>query len=318
MGRAHLAAAAGVCEVEVVALCDPLFDGEHGSAIDCEVLPFDDLISSPLIDAVLIAASTPAHEELVSSAISHGKHVLCEKPLTLNPESDRALELHAATRNRVLQIGFWRRFAEPYLRLRDILAQGHIGAVKAIRTAQWDAKVPSPAFCDPRASGGIEVDCGVHEFDLARWLLHAEVEAVTACSPAPSKELRAVADVETVFGLAQLSGDRIMTLDLTRTAGHHDSIRTELVGEHGTIVVDFAETGTIIVRSNDQLTMTDLAAKNIVADGLQAQLRAFSRAVRDGEPHRDAATALDSRYALVATQALRAARRDGTWHSVSA
>src|SRR5437588_141944 len=82
---------------------------------------------------------------------------------------------------------------------------GQLAAIGSIRAAQWDGSPPPPEFCDPRVSGGLEVDCGVHEFDLARWLLGAEVEAVTSCGPEPSHDLAAVGDVDTVHGLARLS-----------------------------------------------------------------------------------------------------------------
>lgn len=314
MGRAHLAALCGHTAVEVAAVCDPQLDAS--ARLPCPVLPFDRMIASPAVDAVLIAAPTPLHEDLTRAALDGGKHVLCEKPLTLDPSGDRVLARHAARRALILHVGFWRRFAQPYVRLRQLLASGRVGEPTAIRTAQWDARPPSAAFCDVRVSGGLEIDCGVHEFDLARWLFRREIEAVTACSPAPSAELGAVGDVDTIFGLARLAGGRTMTIDLTRTAGHRDSIRTEVIGERGSLIADFADTGTLVARWGDEREELQLVS-DVIADALRAQLEAFARAIRAGRPHPDAATAEDSARALAAASAMRDARACGLWRPIA-
>jgi myo-inositol 2-dehydrogenase/D-chiro-inositol 1-dehydrogenase len=315
MGRAHLAALADHPSIEVAAACDPALDEQSG--LPCPLLPYEDVIASHAIEAVLIAAPTPVHERLTARALDEGKHVFCEKPLTLDPAADRALAQRASARGLVLQIGFWRRFAEPYLRVRDLLAAGRVGAVTGIRTAQWDARPPDAAFCDPRVSGGIEIDCGVHEFDLARWLLAAEVEAVTASSAPASDALAAVGDVETLFGLARLEGRRAMTIDLTRTAGHRDSIRTEVIGERGSLVTEFADTGTVVARWSDQRDEMALTASDVITDALRRQLGAFAAAIRTGRPHPDAATGDDSARALSAARAMREARDCGLWRTIA-
>lgn len=296
-----------------MAVVDPFVDAAALPATSAPLLPLEEVLQHPLVDAFLIAAPTSEHAQLVRSAIHQGKHVLCEKPLTLDPVADVTLERLATNRGRLLQIGFWRRFAEPYTQLREVLQASAIGRATAMRAGQWDAKAPPPAFCDPRVSGGLEIDCGVHEFDLARWLLGAEVDAVAAWSPSASPALAAVGDVETVYGVARLSGDRALTIDLTRTAGHRDSIRTEVIGEHGSVVVEFADTGRMVVRSGNRRIVDDLPARDVVAEALKAQLRVFAAGVRAGRLHRDASSAIDSRRALVAAQALRDARLAGSW-----
>ena len=317
MGRAHLAAAAAVDTVDIVAVCDPFLDVNPVASTAPPRSTFDRLVASGDVEALLIAAPTPEHERLTAAAIDYGKHVLCEKPLTLDPAADRALAVRASDRGVILQVGFWRRFAEPYLGVRELLTHDRIGPVTGMRAAQWDAQAPSPAFCDPQVSGGIEIDCGVHEFDLARWLLGAHISAVTACSACASPGLRAVGDVDTVFALARLDGHRMMAIDLTRTAGHRDSIRTEIIGARGSIVVEFVEAGTLVVRDGDRRDTCELAARDVIAAALARQLHAFAGAIVAGRLHPDAATAHDSCRALLAARAMRDARDRGIWLDVT-
>jgi predicted dehydrogenase len=317
MGRAHLEAAGDVAEVDVVAVVDPLLDAGEPHGLGPPAMSLDDALAGRPVNALLVAAPTRAHEDLVRHALMHGKHVLCEKPLTLDPAADLELDGLASERGLVLQVGFWRRFAEPYLLARELLAAGHIGTVSSIRAAQWDAVPPPAAFCDPRISGGLEIDCGVHEFDMARWLLGCEVEEVAARSPTPSAEAEAAGDVDTVCGLARMAGDQTLMVDLTRTAGYMDSIRTELIGTRGALITEFADTGSVVLRRQGRRDVVPLTVCDVIADALRAQLRAFARAVRTGQADAGAGTAADSAMALSAAQALRDARADGRWHDVT-
>lgn len=302
MGKAHLSAADLCPEVAIAAICDPAL-----TEASRPLLSFAEILESPLIEGVVIAAPTARHAMLVEQALAAGRHVLCEKPLTLDPVRDRALGALAARRGLILQIGFWRRFASPYRRLAELLASGLVGAPAAIRAAQWDAAPPPAAFCDPGVSGGIEIDCGVHEFDLARWLTSAAVEAVTSLAAPPSEALAAVGDVDTIQGLARLVNGVVVSIDLTRRAGFRDSIRTELIGTEGSIVVEFAESGMLTVRWADRQELVAFP-ENIIAEALARQLAGFAGAIRSGAPCPDAATAEDASEALRAAMALRTSR----------
>ena len=308
MGKAHLAAALRTPEVDVAGVADPC--ATAGDERWPTVASLSALAERTPLDAVLVAASTPAHEAIVAEALDRGLHVLCEKPLTLDPDRSTTLGDAARAAGLVLQVGYWRRFAEPFRDLRAVIGSGRLGRVGAIRTAQWDARPEPASFCDPSVSGGLEVDCGVHEFDTARWLLDAEVEGVTGCAPSASPELAAVADVDTVYGLARLSADRAMSIDLTRRAGHLDSIRVEAIGLKGSAIVEFALGGTFVVREGVRREERPLASHDVIADGLAAQLNGFVSGVAAGRLDRHASSAFDCARALEAALALRQARRE--------
>ena len=82
-------------------------------------------------------------------------------------------------------------------------------------------------------------------------------------------------------------------------------------------MTEFAERGTIVVRSDDRRNEIELAARDVIRDALHQQLRAFSESTHGGRLHPDAGTADDSRRALIAAQGLRAARTTVAWHALS-
>jgi predicted dehydrogenase len=316
MGKEHLEAARSIAEVSLRAVVDPALTRSEAT-LDTPMAAWEEVLASPEIDAVIIAAPTPVHATLVREALEAGKHVLCEKPLTLEPDEDLAVGRLAGEVNRVLHVGFWRRFAEPYRLARSIISAGTIGEVRTVRAAQWDAKRPPLSFCDPRVSGGLEVDCGVHEFDVVRWLLDAEVEAVAACAALPDRDLATVDDVDALHGLCRLNRNRVLAIDLTRTAGYEDSVRTELIGELGSVVIAFGTSGRIVIRHGAKRDVRALKAPDVVGDALRRQLQTFSSSVASGLRDPDASSATDSSIALCAAAAMRASRlASGLWQDV--
>ena len=253
MGTTHLRALPRARRVQLRAICDPApgareLGARAGVPVDSEIaqtLRRDD------VHAVLIAAPTPLHESLVAAALAAGKHVLCEKPLGFEPETALRLGAEADRKSLGLHVGFWRRHAWPYREARRLLAEGAIGEPRLLRLAQWDPEPPPPAFCDPAVSGGIEVDCGVHECDLAAWLCDSPVVEAFARGAPTRSDIAAVGDVESLAGLLVLAAGQPVSLDLARTAAHSDVVRSEIVGEHGSLICEAHGAGALIVRQDD-------------------------------------------------------------------
>ena len=264
------------------------------------------------VHCVLIAAPTPLHEELVSAALAAGKHVLCEKPLTLDP--GRGCASWAPSRiasTSGLHVGFWRRHAWPYREARRLLAEGAIGEPRLLRLAQWDAEPPPASFCDPAVSGGIEVDCGVHECDLAAWLCGSPVVEAFARGAPTRSAIAEVGDVESLAGLLVLAGGQPASVDLARTAAYGDVVRSEIVGERGALICEAHGAGALLVRQADGLREVMPMTDDVLLDALARQVDALAAAVAGG-PVPDAARPSDAAAALRAALALRQSRRTGS------
>jgi predicted dehydrogenase len=80
------------------------------------------VIEDPSVDAVVIATRHGTHAELAARALAAGKHVFCEKPLALDPEELSAVLAAASGSSGILAVGFNRRFAPLFCRLRDFIS----------------------------------------------------------------------------------------------------------------------------------------------------------------------------------------------------
>jgi myo-inositol 2-dehydrogenase/D-chiro-inositol 1-dehydrogenase len=318
MGAVHLRALARTRRVQLRVICDPSpaaaeLGEQAGVPVEGDL---EQTLRRDDVHCVLIAAPTPLHEELVTAALAAGKHVLCEKPLTLDPDADARLGAESDRRNLGLHVGFWRRHAWPYREARRLLAEGAIGEPRLLRLAQWDAEPPPAAFCDPAVSGGIEIDCGVHECDLAAWLCDSPVVEAFARGAPTRPEIGAVDDVESLVGLLVLAAGQPVSLDLARTAAYSDVVRSEIVGERGALICEAYGTGALLVRQEDGMREVLSPTDDVLLDALARQIDALAAAVAGG-PVPDAARPSDAAAALRAAMALRQSRLSGAAVPVS-
>jgi predicted dehydrogenase len=116
------------------------------------------------VDLVDVVAPTPQHVEICIAAIEAGKHVFCEKPLTLGVEEARRLAGVVEASDRVLQIGYYFRHHPLAQYAMERVAQGDLGTLRYL----------SGSFCGfKRARGdvGVTANDAVHFLDLFNWLM---------------------------------------------------------------------------------------------------------------------------------------------------
>ena len=285
MGRVHAAALVQSNSVEVVAVADPspnalnfaktLFSG--AALVD----NYKQALLHDQVQACVIASPTPMHAEMVRDALEHGLHVLCEKPLALDTEVAKELATLATTANLVLQIGHWRRFSPPWATAKKLLDTGIIGTPIMIRLSQWDANSPPASFCDVTISGGLAIDCGVHEYDLAEWFFGSPVRAVRAWNLSlVEKSLAAVGDVDNLCAVLEFDDARTAFVDLSRNCRYGDDVRTEILASNGAIFIDLLPTGRTRLATKDGVTeVSDSLAVDATAAGVENQLDAFATEV---------------------------------------
>jgi predicted dehydrogenase len=265
-----------------------------------------DLLARSDVHAVYIVTSSQTHVELVEAAARAGKDIFCEKPLALTlAETDRAIAAVERAGAR-LQLGFMRRTQTAYLRLKGAIQSGELGRPVLFRSTQRDPDAPPASFCDPAVSGGIFVDMGIHEFDLAHWLFDDEIEAVQAVGSATVfPELAAVGDLDNACVNLQFRGGVVGTVDLGRNARYGEDIRTEVVGSKGAMFVGAWPGGLASVRAPDAERDTEA----IEIDQYRPESLAFVSAILDdGELP---ASGVDSRAALAIALAARESAQTG-------
>ena len=113
----------------------------------------DAVLTSGRVDAIVIAAATTAHAELVHRAADAGLPVFCEKPLAADVAGTRAVLEHVAAAGVSLQMGFQRRFDAGYRAARAAAESGELGIVHCLLATTFDLAPPHAAYFP--TSGGI-------------------------------------------------------------------------------------------------------------------------------------------------------------------
>ena len=174
----HLDAYQANPDVEIYALCDINEKNLHEKAEKYGVSRLytdkDKMLAElPEIDAVSVCTWNAAHAECTIAALNAGKHVLCEKPMALNaPQAEEMLE--AAKKNdRLLMIGFVRRFGNDCKIVKDLIEHDRMGDIYYAKATYLRRKgCPGGWFGDKaRSGGGPLIDLGVHVIDLTRYLM---------------------------------------------------------------------------------------------------------------------------------------------------
>ncbi|KAI0020507.1 putative oxidoreductase [Xylariomycetidae sp. FL0641] len=199
------------------------------------------------LQAVVVSSATTVHADQAIAAIKKGLHVLCEKPLSTNVEiSQSVVDAYRESQKKYPQqkviCGFSRRFDASYRDARRRVANGDIGRPSVFRSQTCDKLDPSGFFVAyAEFSGGIFVDCSIHDIDLALWFFgeDSKVKSVSAIGiTAVQPDLRKHNDRDNAVAVLEFYGDRIAQLYCSRmmAAGQEDT--TEIFGTAGKIAVN--------------------------------------------------------------------------------
>jgi len=204
---------------------------ELGSAWTTDL---DRALEDPTVEGVLLATPTNLHAEMVERSLAAGKHVFCEKPLTLELETTLRLIDQADAAGLVLQVGFHRRFDPDWLAMARWSEAGELGQALIFRASQRDMVAPeSTEFL--ASFGGLFVDAVIHDLDCARWLVGEvnEVQAHGASLSSPT--YGELGDADNALVVLHFACGALGVIDYSRTAGYGYECSAEILGARGTI-----------------------------------------------------------------------------------
>jgi myo-inositol 2-dehydrogenase/D-chiro-inositol 1-dehydrogenase len=237
IGRLHARLLSGTQGVDQLVIADVNQEGarEVAAGVGATAAPTMDAALDGA-DAVVIAAATGAHAELIRASIGRGLPTFCEKPLAANLEETVALAADIARSGVPFQLGFQRRFDAAYREVHRLVDSGELGTLYAVRLAGHD---PEPAHEGYIAqSGGIFRDFSIHDFDVLRWLTGCEVEEVYADGGVRAFPVFAkYGDVDTAVATMRLVDGPFTVLTVTRHDPLGYDIRTEVFGSKDSVSV---------------------------------------------------------------------------------
>lgn len=176
--------------VRLVAACDPReaaraqFTRDFGAPAYADV---EALAREPSVEAIYVASPHQFHEEHTRVAARHGKHVLLEKPMALSLGECDAMVNECRHAGVHLVVGHCHSFDAPYLRAREIVQGGSVGAVRMIQALNYTDflyRPRRPEELDTARGGGVVFSQAAHQVDVVRLLAGSAVTRVRAATGA--------------------------------------------------------------------------------------------------------------------------------------
>ncbi len=195
-----------------------------------------EVIEDPEIDAVIIVTPTSTHAEMIKKAAKNGKQIFVEKPLTLNlEEAEEVIEVIRET-GVICQVGFMRRFDPAYADAKRRIEAGEIGKPIYFKGFTRDQGSPPAEFI--KHSGGIFVDCSIHDYDIARYLMNSEITSVTGHGRILLHPFMEEFDeVDQALTYMEFESGAAGDVEASRNSPYGHDIRAEIIGTEGTILV---------------------------------------------------------------------------------
>ncbi len=146
---------------------------------------YEALVADKSVDAIYVATPHNFHKEHCLLALRAGKHVLCEKPFTVNAKEAEEVIVEARGRKLFLMEAMWSRFFPGWAKVRELIASGEIGRVRMLEvdfgfkggTTGDDGKLsgvnPDARLYNPHLAGGALMDVGCYPVSLAQMLFGA-------------------------------------------------------------------------------------------------------------------------------------------------
>jgi myo-inositol 2-dehydrogenase / D-chiro-inositol 1-dehydrogenase len=187
-------------------------------------------------DAVIVAAATTAHADLIRASIGRGLPTFCEKPLADDLPATLAVARTIEESGVPFQLGFQRRYDPGYREARRVVESGELGTLYAFRLAGHDPAPPHESYIPQ--SGGLFRDFSIHDFDILRWVTGSEVDEVYADGGVRGFPMFAkYGDVDTAVATLRMTNGALGVLTVARHDPLGYDIRAELFGSRDSISV---------------------------------------------------------------------------------
>jgi len=228
-------------QAELIAIADP--DIEEAKQLG-EKLGIPMVLENPLellqhadIDAVIICSPTDTHTNYIKLAASKKKHIFCEKPIDLDLHKIKnVLDIVQSAGIRMM-VGFNRRFDPNFAKIEALVSEGKIGDPQILKITSRDPGPPPPHYI--KSSGGLFLDMAIHDFDMARFIVHDEVvEVYSKGAVLIDDEIGKLGDIDTAITTLQFKNGAMGVIDNTRKAVYGYDQRLEIFGSKGMAKID--------------------------------------------------------------------------------
>ena len=198
---------------------------------------YDQMVSDPKIDAIIISSPTSFHIEHINIALKAGKAIFCEKPVDLSFRKVKSIKDLIKDSKVPFMVGFNRRYDKSVQKLKNSIKKGTIGIPQIIRITSRDPAPPDIHYL--KTSGGLFLDMSIHDFDMACFLNPNSVKSVYSTgSIFGDKQIKNLGDIDTAVTTLNFENGSIATIDNSRKAAYGYDQRVEVFGDLGMCAIN--------------------------------------------------------------------------------
>lgn len=187
--NAHFPAFAQMDNIRVKYACDIIIEKAQAiqqkySFVENITEDYKRVLADPEVEAIWVLTPNYAHYTITMDALRAGKHVMCEKPITVNYPLSVEMAQEATKQGKMLNIGVCNRFHKSVEMLREMNEQGKFGRIYHVycsfRNCRCIPGLGGAFTTKSQSGGGVLIDWGVHFFDLILYILGgAKIQTAT-------------------------------------------------------------------------------------------------------------------------------------------
>lgn len=219
------------------------FADKHAIAADT----YQGLVERDDIDVVYIATTHNFHYENAMLALNHGKHVLIEKPFTVNAQQAKTLIELARKNNCFMMEAMWTRFLPSIQAVKETIDSGVIGEVKLFDISFCNIAQNKylPRLIDPKLAGGVTLDMGIYPITFVNFLMAQLPDKVNALSRLSTTGVDEIASYQLQFTTGAIA-------NINTSFNLFTQNRAMIYGENGYIEFNHFQQGeTFIVHTHN-------------------------------------------------------------------
>ncbi|MFU1797867.1 inositol 2-dehydrogenase [Paenibacillus azoreducens] len=250
VGMMHIQNLVQMSEVEIVAVADLFIDNVQAELSDMGITnihkDYHELLANDTIEAVFVFTSTDTHEEIVIASAQAGKHIFCEKPLSMDHNEETSIKVLQEVKKRgvKLQIGFNRRIDAQFRNIYEQVRAGSIGEPQIVKITSRDPDLLPYELI--KRIGGLLFDFTMHDFDMARYMVGSNITEVyakggTLIDPG----LKSIGDVDTLAIVVHFENGAVGLIDNSRRAVYGYDQRVEVFGSEGMLKAENVNQSTV-------------------------------------------------------------------------
>lgn len=160
---------------------------------------YEEMLADTEVNLVYVATPHSFHYEHAKLCLDYGKHVLVEKPFTVNSKQAKELLAYAKEKGCLIAEAMWTRFMPSRQMIDDILASGVIGTVSSVTANLGYEMTHKERLVEPHLAGGALLDVGIYPINFARMIAKEEVVKITSDAVMSSKGVDLVNSVTLTF-----------------------------------------------------------------------------------------------------------------------